>query len=386
MTHHSQDSQQLRRMFDELVDKAQQNQETLERFQQFELSMLSCGSIADLLSALIFGIADEFDLCDTRLILFDRSQELRPLMSASERKQFGHRLVFDFEADALEDIYSAELKPRLKSLSPNEKRRWFSGKSPVQSAAFVPLVASGELIGSLHLGSQDATRFGADMAVDFMTHTGMIAAMCVQNSVAKEQVRLLSMIDPLTQVKNRRCFDLDIKTEVSRALRNSHPLSCLFIDADLFKRINDVYGHQAGDETLLKLAQFTQTQLRDTDHIARFGGEEFAILLPDCDANLALRIAERVRLFVAGKRVRFDDVMIKITLSIGASTFFPNDPVDSRAILADGNLNREWVVRELIGQADAAVYDAKAAGRNRVCYREMAENLPAESYALQSIN
>lgn len=376
----SPDNQKLQRMFDHLVDKARQNQAILERFQRFELAMLSCDSIADLLHSLIYASEESFVLADTRLILFDRKQDLRPLMSACERKEFGHRLVFDFEAHGLEQIYSADLKPVLKSLSAREKKRWFSGKTGIQSAAFIPLLAGNEMIGSLHLGSEDVRRFSADMAVDFMNHTGMIAAMCIQNSVAKEQVRLLSMIDPLTQVKNRRCFDLDIKTEVSRAIRQGDPVSCLFIDADFFKRVNDEFGHQAGDETLRKLAQYIETQLRETDHIARFGGEEFAVLLPECDAELALQIAERVRLFVAGKRVRFDEIMIKVTLSVGVSTFDPSLYQASSNTASGQAFNREFVIQELIGQADAAVYDAKAAGRNRVCFRPMQDDYRQQAW------
>ena len=366
MSNASSENEQLRQQFRELVAKAQENQTILERFQQFELAMLSAENIAELLEVLLYRSIRHFDLSDCRLVWFDKQQSLRPLVDETARQQFGHRLVFSGMTHDVESLFGGRFKPILRALTPVEKLRWFPGKTHVESAAFMPLVCNGTLVGSFNLGSPSLERFTSDKAVDFMGHMGLIAAMCLQNSAIKEQIRLLSMMDNLTQVKNRRCFDNDISKEVSRAQRSGQPLSCLFIDADHFKNINDTYGHQAGDETLKSLAAWVKTQLREGDQIARYGGEEFAVLLPDCDETLAYQVAERIRQHVASQNIQFENTTIQITLSIGVSTYKVEEFAD---------LTREQTVKSLLGQADAAVYDAKENGRNQVRVREFRLNV-----------
>jgi diguanylate cyclase (GGDEF)-like protein len=353
--------QQLKQQFRELLDKAMSNQAVLERFQHFELAMLSADNLSDLLGTLLNASLDHFTLTDCRLIWFDRHQDLRSLIPESVRNEFGHRILFNGLLHEIEQEFLGNYKPVLRALKKDEKIHWFPGVEDVQSVAFIPLVCDGTLAGCLVLGSVEEKRFTSDKAVDFMAHMGLIAAVCVQNSANKERIRRLSMMDNLTQVKNRRCFDSDINKEVAKAQRAEESLSCLFLDADFFKAINDSYGHQAGDEVLCSLASWVKMQLREGDHIARYGGEEFALLLPQCGEELAFQVAERIRLFVAEQVITFDDVDICITVSIGVSTF--------NGVRHKG-MEREMVIKALLKQADSAVYDAKQSGRNRVCVRE----------------
>lgn len=355
-----QDHEMLQQQFRELLAKAQENQTILERFQQFELAMLSASEFDDLLNQLLYRAIRHFDLSDCRLIWFDRQLSMRSLVEEQVRQQFGHRLVFSSLAVDIENLFGEAKKPILSVLSPMDKLHWFPGKTHVLSAAFIPLFSGGNLSGCYLLGSPDAGRFTTDKAVDFIGHMGLIAGMCLQNMAIREQVRLLGMMDGLTQVKNRRCFDIDISKEVSRAQRSGRPLSCLFIDADHFKSINDTHGHQAGDEVLRSLAAWAGTQLREGDMLARYGGEEFAVLLPDCDESLACQVAERIRQHVGSSVVNVEGVEIRITLSLGVSTYDPTlDPARPK----------EAVVSALLAEADAAVYVAKQSGRNRVVVR-----------------
>lgn len=355
---HISENRQLKQQFRELVEKAQENQIALERCQKFELAMLAAENIAALLETLLFTAMRHFDLADCRLIWFDRQHIIRPLVDESTRQQFGHRLIFTALNEDVEELFKRTLKPVLRPLTPMEKVRWFPGKTQVASVAFLPLVRNGELMGCLLLGSHDEKRFTPDKAVDFMSHMAMIASLCLQNSVNQEQVRLLSMLDNLTKVKNRRAFDDDMRKEVARAHRSGEALSCLFIDADFFKKINDTYGHQTGDETLRQLASWVKAQLRESDHLARYGGEEFAVLLPNCDEALACQIAERIRQSVEQQQVVAEGASFGITLSIGVTTFDPREYDD---------LPHEQAIKSLLGHADAGVYAAKEGGRNRVC-------------------
>jgi diguanylate cyclase (GGDEF)-like protein len=155
----------------------------------------------------------------------------------------------------------------------------------------------------------------------------------------------LSALDGLTGVGNRRSFDETIAVEMARARRTGRPLSLVLVDIDRFKRFNDEHGHQAGDEALRAVARALQSAVRAEDRVCRFGGEEFAVLLPATDRDGAREVAERVRAQVARASV-------------------PHGPVTVSAGLAetDGTLP----VPELIARADARLYEAKRAGRDRV--------------------
>ena len=163
------------------------------------------------------------------------------------------------------------------------------------------------IIGSLHLGSIDPSRYNPNVATDYINHLASIIGVCIENCISQETLRRLSMIDMLTKVHNRRSFNTELNREISRASRSQQPLSCLFIDLDHFKQVNDTHGHPTGDRVLRGSAQTIKDQLRKTDFIARYGGEEFAVLLPGCESQQALQIAETIREAVAKQRFISDN-------------------------------------------------------------------------------
>src|SRR5690606_34344715 len=162
-----------------------------------------------------------------------------------------------------------------------------------------------------------------------------------------------STTDALTRVRNRRYFDQKLFSLFQDAYRQQEPISLLLIDIDHFKQFNDTWGHSLGDLVLQKAAQAMQQAVkRPLDAVYRYGGEEFAILLPDTDADGALQIAEQVRKRVAALRVEHQEQTLGITASIGLCSVTP------------ARRNEE---QQLCDSADKALYQAKAAGRNRVC-------------------
>ena len=166
----------------------------------------------------------------------------------------------------------------------------------------------------------------------------------------------LSSRDALTGLANRRQFELALASEVDRVARAGEPAMVLMIDIDHFKKVNDTHGHQAGDLVLKAVAQGLQECIRPMDTLARFGGEEFAMILPNCPPSFGQTVAERVRLRVHGKAISIGaghDVFI--TVSIGGA--FAPQWVRSSSTL--------WVDR-----ADQQLYRAKAAGRNRACLEQ----------------
>ena len=157
-----------------------------------------------------------------------------------------------------------------------------------------------------------------------------------------------SRLDALTRVYNRRYFDERIATELERALRTQAPISLLVADIDHFKKVNDLYGHARGDEVLRTVARVLRTGVRGQDAVCRYGGEEFALLLPDTDARQAVSVAEGLRRAVADTRGPDGSAL---TISIGVAS------------TADAGLDS---VIDLFHAADEALYQAKASGRNRV--------------------
>jgi len=183
-------------------------------------------------------------------------------------------------------------------------------------------------------------------------------SLSLQTAIKVRRVTLLeqeNITDPLTHIYNRRYLERRLHEEFDRAQRYSTPFSLLLIDIDHFKRINDSYGHQVGDRVLCHLSKQLQKSLRPSDIVARFGGEEFVILAPNTDLEVARGLGERLRQFIERHDLVLDPESsqtpgIKLTVSIGIS--------DSQ--------NGCRTPKELLHQADQALYHAKNQGRNRV--------------------
>ncbi len=172
---------------------------------------------------------------------------------------------------------------------------------------------------------------------------------------ANEEIKTLSITDSLTGIYNRLYLTEHLPREIKRARRYEHHLSVLLCDLDHFKRINDTFGHQIGDQVLKYFADYIRASIRDNiDWVARYGGEEFIIVVPETDFNGACVMAERLRLGISKKLIETEEKAIRITASIGVTGF-------------DADTSSEKVSPEsMINQADKCLYKAKQEGRNRV--------------------
>ena len=166
-----------------------------------------------------------------------------------------------------------------------------------------------------------------------------------------EEIYQLATHDALTELYNRRHFIEMADKEIARAMRHQRPLSLCIVDVDLFKPVNDHYGHISGDEVLRRIAGLLRGHARSDDLAARIGGEEFALLLSECDATAATAFAERLREAVAAETFVLGGEPQRITISIGIAELAP-ERAERTALMA---------------AADAALYRAKDEGRNRVC-------------------
>lgn len=165
-----------------------------------------------------------------------------------------------------------------------------------------------------------------------------------------EAAKMEAFTDPLTGVGNRRSFDQCLEAEVRRSHAEHTPLCLIMADIDHFKRVNDTFGHQAGDDVLEQVASILKGNVRTTDFVARYGGEEFSVLLPRTTTGNALNIAERIRTTLAAKPIFSNGQPIgRITASFGVAAVQSNE-----------------LPGDLVGRADKKVYEAKLKGRNRV--------------------
>jgi diguanylate cyclase (GGDEF)-like protein len=170
---------------------------------------------------------------------------------------------------------------------------------------------------------------------------------------ANRKLELLANLDGLTQIANRRRFDDYLSLEWQRHQREQHPLALILIDIDYFKRYNDGYGHQGGDDCLIRVAQaIAQVPQRPTDLVARYGGEEFVVILSNTDTQGALKVAQAIQDAIADLAIPHENSMISdhITLSLGVASLIPT---------SDQSLGN------LIAYADQALYTAKKEGRDR---------------------
>jgi diguanylate cyclase (GGDEF)-like protein len=170
----------------------------------------------------------------------------------------------------------------------------------------------------------------------------------------QNHLRSLSLTDPLTGMNNRRGLDYLLGLVVPSIIRNGKSISAIAMDIDFFKKINDTYGHDGGDEVLKAFSKMLQTCPRASDLSSRLGGEEFVIILPDTPLEGALTVAEKIRQKVEELEIYHGNDTIKLTSSFGVASQYENIDTDS-----------------LLKNADKALYKAKEEGRNRVCHTDM---------------
>ena len=169
------------------------------------------------------------------------------------------------------------------------------------------------------------------------------------------EIRILSITDPLTGCYNRGYLSERLPQEIKRAKRYRHPLSLVLCDIDHFKKVNDTYGHQTGDQVLIQFVQCITESIRDTvDWVVRYGGEEFITVVPETDFSGAYIMAERLRTTISQTAIKIQEKGIHITASFGVTGFDPDTP--------DEKISPD----SMINQADKYLYQAKQEGKNRV--------------------
>lgn len=355
----AEENRQLRAQLAQLLQQATRNQQIWQRHQTFDLQLIAAVGLRELFDCLFQCIAETAALDVITLVLLDSDYQIRRIMAELGIRQSDFpQLHFLQERAELGPLCERLRSPVLAAYREELHGAFFPDPIPAPaSLALMPLYRKERLIGCLNFGSADASRFSDRMSSDFLAHMASIVAICLENVVNGERVQHMGLTDALTGVHNRRYVERRLLEEIERVRRHRHALSCLYIDIDHFKQINDSAGHQAGDQVLREIAARIKAELRLSDALGRFGGEEFVVLLAEADSNDALGVAERIRLSVTERAVQLESgKQHAVSVSIGVATLvdLAPDPVATN------------IAQALLQCADQALYRAKEGGRNRV--------------------
>ena len=229
------------------------------------------------------------------------------------------------------------------------------GHAEIVRELVVPTMREGKVVAILGIGNKPLDYDEQD--VGLVSYIADLVWSVIEQKQANEKIRRLNaqlerlaMLDELTGLMNRRAFFIQGAKEISRAQRHRTPLSLLMLDVDIFKTVNDRYGHAAGDRVLQHVSHKIVENLREMDVVARMGGEEFSVLLPNTGTEDAIHLAERVRQAVERESCQLQDQIIDVTVSIGVASY------------GEETSSLEAILRH----ADDSMYQAKNGGRNRV--------------------
>jgi diguanylate cyclase (GGDEF)-like protein len=223
------------------------------------------------------------------------------------------------------------------------------------SAIALPLICRHRSVGALVCLDPQPSKTTPSMEPSLLLSLRLLlepSAIALDNALALQRAEALSVTDELTRLSNSRYLNQVLRRETKRSIRNGSPLSLLFLDLDSFKQINDLHGHLAGSKVLVEAAVVMRECARETDVVARFGGDEFTLLLPDTNLEGAVQVAERIRDRLRTRRfLASDGLSVRQTVSIGVATLQPDKP---------------RTAEELMKAADMAMYRVKAAGKDGI--------------------
>jgi diguanylate cyclase (GGDEF)-like protein len=358
MDEHEAEIRKVRQQLTVVAAEARANEGIYRRARARDMQLLQAGTLAELFGAMVPGLRADYGLDAVTLVIRDLQHEIRQLIRADDphaAEAEGVQYVETLEGYAPQ--YNTLWQPWLGPYIGADHSLIFPGRHELRSCALLPLRRHGELIGCLNLASGDPVRFTRHHGFDFLAHTADVAAVCLENAVNRARLVRSGITDVLTGLYNRRYLQHRLADELARARRDGRPLGCVLVDVDHFKRVNDQWGHPAGDAVLEGVAHLIREECRDSDIPVRYGGEEFALLLPGADEAEAAGVAERVRSAVEQNPATLPNgAELSLTVSAGVASVAPGPAVADLKSVGD----------RLIAEADVQLYRAKSDGRNRV--------------------
>ncbi len=308
--------------------------------------------LSQTLSAIIKTVKDYFDYKYFDILLKNQNGELVPTKTS---KDFPISVIKGFKAEINSGEGLTGTAAKLgKIICVNDvtkDKRYIPAIKGINSEAVFPIKVGGELIGVLDIEDTESNRFQKD-DIQILSALSSEIGVAIQNAQLYEKVQELATTDELTGLSNYRAFRRFLDLEVKRAKRYNKNFSLVMFDIDYFKHYNDKNGHDQGNSALKKIGEILIRENRNSDFPARFGGEEFIVILPETSVNGALQYAERIRKAIEKTKFKGERHQPngKLTISGGVAEF----PIDSDT------------AAKIIKAVDAACYEAKASGRNMI--------------------
>lgn len=340
-----------------ILNVARSNQQIQDNFDALEERILRSRSVREMARVLVQEIRKRFGVEWVTLCV-----ALEPADVLSHEGSIGIKGLPSFirivKSVQLEGAFAGVNKKEVILGPPGENVGLFFRREMIpemRSHAIVPLFFSGRLMGSLNLGSRDPQRYCLDQGTDFLRRLGCKISLVMNNILAHQRLLVMAVSDPVTGIPNRRAFEGALGREMQRSRRYRNPLACMILDLDGFKRINDRFGHLAGDEALRHVAKILRDNSRGYDMVARYGGDEFAAMLPQTSVESAARVAEKFQAALSSNPLEFAGVKMPIKLSIGVAGMLGSE---------------EMGAEDLICIADRRLYHAKRVGGDTVVWSD----------------
>ncbi|MFH2006359.1 MAG: diguanylate cyclase [bacterium] len=334
------------------VEAEAQRSRLAENMRELSHGLSSTLDLQEVLARLLTGVTNALE-SDRAVVYLLEEQDLVRFVTAGRIEE--RSLRFRLETDSLLSWVVEERKPVVVRDARRDARIVKHGQEePLTSWIGVPLISKDRVAGVLVLENDRQSAYSDNEAEIAFAFAGQ-AGIAIENARLFAEVQRLAITDELTGLMNRRQFFSLAEREFSRARRYGYPLSVVMVDVDHFKQVNDTHGHQVGDEVLAEIARRLAGALRDVDVLGRYGGEEFAVVLPDTGTKDApIGLAERLRRCVADEPIVTGAGAISKTVSLGVAQLRTQDKD----------------LTKLLARADAALYEAKEAGRNRAVFAD----------------
>ena len=328
-----------------IMDILRHNEAIASRFFEIEKRILRVLNFTDFFEVLLAEIRRQFKGPYAWITLIENS-EIEQLIQNSEISAQLRAQLNIIGRIAFEDLVGTHMTPLLvnQELKPYYSLLPRDCKYAVKSIAIAPISLDGKIIGSLNQADISLRRFQPGIDTSLLEQLAVKVSLCLSNVTAHEKLRFLAYHDPLTGLLNRRVMESVLEREFARFRRYPNILSLVFLDLDYFKHVNDVYGHDRGDDLLVHVAKGLLQMSRTTDVVSRYAGDEFVIILPQTTKGSADQLMQRVCHVFSQRPLQSKGLVIPVSISFGIAS------TDDKGVHDPASL---------VKKADENLYDAK---------------------------